>query len=126
MQADPLRSRVIGMKGHQMRAVTKIGAVGAVVAGSAALFLGASPASAAECLYPEVGEQCVEVKAITLEPAVLPVAAPTAPVVKEIAVAGKQQLPVTGSDVVYLVAGGVVLIGSGAIMLRRSKVADVN
>ncbi len=95
------------------------------VAGLGALLI-ASPAGAQACQYPEancvvVPEVVTEVGAVTLEPEVVPVAAPVA--AKPVAVAAKQQLPVTGTDVIYLVGGGVALLASGIVLTRRAKVA---
>ncbi len=99
-----------------MKKIARMSAL--VLAGmGAALF--AAPAGAAVCTYPE--SNCsVEVEAVTLEPEVVAVAAPAAPAV---AVAGKQQLPVTGTDVVYLAGGGAALLASGLFLTRRAKVA---
>ena len=72
---------------------------------------GASSVSASDCV--------VEVDAITLEPApatpaaVTPVAAP--------AVAGKQQLPVTGGDATTLAIVGGSLLGAGALLTIRAR-----
>ncbi len=64
------------------------------------------------------GAKCVvEVQAVTLEPAPVAVATPVAAP----AVAGKQQLPVTGGDATTLIVVGATLVGAGAVLTVRSR-----
>ncbi len=71
---------------------------------------GASSVPAAGCV--------TEVEAVTLEPA--PVAPSASPAVVP-AVAGKQQLPVTGGDAAKLIVVGGALVAAGAVLTTRSR-----
>ncbi len=79
----------------------------------------AAPAGAQDCPYPET--ECVDVGAVTLDPVVVPVERPTASA--PVAIAGKQQLPVTGSDTAYLVGTGLVLVVGGVVLTKRARAA---
>ncbi len=84
-------------------------------------FAGASAASAVDCpdSGPDAG-QCVQVEAVELEPAVVPAANPVEPSAP-VAVAAKQQLPVTGSDAIVLAAVGTSLVVVGGAFVMRSR-----
>ncbi len=88
-----------------------------VVAFGLASILGVSAVSAAECEDSTAQECTVEVEAV----GVVPPAGPSAPSVAPVQVAGKQQLPVTGSEAGLLGLVGASLLTGGALLVVRSK-----
>ncbi len=94
----------------------------ATVALAGVVFTGASAAGAVECEDSSSSAvDCVQVEAIVLEPAVVtPVAQPVAPT-PAVVVAGKQQLPVTGSDAIIMGIAGTALVLAGGVLVLRSR-----
>lgn len=87
------------------------------------LLLGLSTAAGAQDDCPDSPQGCGVLPG-PLPPAAAPPAKTPVPVVTEsatTAVAGKQQLPVTGSDTAGIVLGGTVLLLAGGALVWRSN-----
>ncbi len=89
----------------------------ATIVGTVGLVLGFATAAAAQPAYSGDEDNPAVVRSE------LPAVSEKPAEVREVQVAGLQQLPVTGSDAGTLAAGGLVMVVAGGALLARSRKA---